>query len=98
MLTNSPWAQMAEGGGKSAAGPPVLVFFASSGPMRLAEQESKRRASLRRPAKGGEPAEPDPFSEEYRLGLGEKQGTQGVGAVANPKTAACSRERGGRRL
>jgi len=93
LLTDSPWAQQAEGVGKLSAGSPVLVFFASAGPMQQAERERERRASLRRTAKGGEPAEPDPFTEEYRLWLEDNRATQIVVAVRIPNTDAFSDER-----
>jgi hypothetical protein len=98
MLTDSPWAQMAQGTGKSSAGPPVLVFLATAGPMQQAEQERDRRASLRRPAKGVEAAEPDPLTEEYRLWLEDNRATQIVVAVRIPNTAAFSEEREVRRM
>jgi len=95
MLTDSPWAQMAQGPGKQSAAP-VLVFFATAAPMQIAEQESDRRARLKRPK--ARQTEPDPLVEEYRAWLEENRAAQIVVAILIPNTAAFSDQREVRKM
>ena len=101
MLTDSPWAQAAQTSGKSDAGTPVIVLFASASPIEEAERERARRDRLRpraKSAKASAAGELDPFTEEYRLWLEDNRGTQIVVALQVSNTAAFSDEREVRRM
>jgi hypothetical protein len=91
LLTDSPWAQMVTGAGKSGAGDPVQLFFATAGPIQSAEKELDRRAALRKRSK--QPGEPDPLVEEYREWLAVNQAGYTVIAIRIPNTAAFSDQR-----
>lgn len=76
MLTDSPWAHLAEPVREGPQGTPVPVFLATARPMRLAEAEARRR--FRKRAPGSE----ESFSEsEYRAFLEQDGGKSIVVAV-----------------
>jgi hypothetical protein len=97
MLTDSPWAQMAQGPGKVSPAAPVLIFFATAAPMKIAERERDRRAQLKLPL-AKRSSEPDPLVEEYRAWLEENRAGQIVVAVLIPNTAAFSDQREVRKM
>ncbi len=74
LLSSSPWAQAVDGPTPNA--PPVQVYLATAGPIRLAEQERDRRIAARR-----KPGTPVPENIEYRLWMEDNQATQIVLAV-----------------
>lgn len=88
LLTNSPWAQMAEAPAKSN-GPGVQVYLATAAPINQAERERDRRALRKRPV----PPEPDPLAEEYRVWLEDNRKSQIVLAVNVWNTNAYSKSR-----
>lgn len=73
MFVDSPWAQMLAG---PANAPPVPAYFATAGPMVLAEKERDRRHRRKRPQ-----GAIDPLAEEYRAWLEENRATQVVLAI-----------------
>lgn len=77
LLTNSPWAQAVDG--PTPAAPPVQVYLATAGPIRLAEQERDHRIAVRR-----KPGTPVSENTEYRLWMEDNQATQIVLAVRIP--------------
>jgi hypothetical protein len=93
MLTDSPWAQNAQGPGAASS---ILVFLATAAPMQQAEQERERRARLKRPSQ--EPTEEDLLVQEYKTWLDENRTTQLVLAIRIPDTKAFSDEREVRRM
>lgn len=97
LLTDSPWAQMVGGQGKSPAGvPQVEVYLATAAPMQQAEQERERRAKLRRKP-GTEPPE-DPLAADYQAWLQENRATQIVVAVRIDNNRGFSDEKETQRL
>ncbi len=72
ILTASPWGRIIEGSGRMQ-GPPVLMYLASAEPLRLAEEELRRRDK--------KPRREDMLAEEYRAWLAEDGGKHIVLAV-----------------
>lgn len=79
LLSNSPWAQAAEGPGQNA--PPVEVFLATAAPMQLAEKERDRRIAIRR-----KPGTPIPENTEFKLWMEDNRASQIVLAVRMPNS------------
>jgi hypothetical protein len=81
LLTDSPWAQMAEATVKDSHGGPVQVYLATAAPMQAAEKERERR--FVRKANGPPPPE-SPMDTEYRLWLEDNIARQIIVAVRIP--------------
>jgi hypothetical protein len=88
LLTDSPWAQPAISAG-SASG--VQVYIASARPMRLAEEETERRAKEKAPvqdATAEDATAEDSTAGEYREFLTENEGQYIVLAVSGASAKA----------
>ena len=77
LLTDSPWAQMADAQGN---GPAVQVYLATAGPIEQAERERDRRFRRKRPNEST-----DEMTLEYQAWLRENRANSIVLAVAVPK-------------
>jgi len=72
ILTASPWARIVEASGHSGSAP-LLMYLASAEPLRLAEQELRRRDK--------KPRHEDILAEDYRAWLAEDGGKHIVLAI-----------------
>ncbi len=86
MMTDSPWAQMAQGPAANAS--PMQVMLATAEPIEQAEAERERRYRLRHPKPGDEPG--DLLVQEYRDWLKENRATQIVLAIGVGQSDAFS--------
>jgi hypothetical protein len=73
LLTDSPWAQMVEAGGKTNSSP-VQIYLATAAPVALGETERELREKRRRPPNAKQVE--DPFAEEYRAWLEDNRTSQ----------------------
>ena len=88
LLTDSPWAQPAISAGSESG---VQVYIASARPMRLAEEETERRAKDKAPvqdATAEDQTAEDSTAGEYRDFLAENQGQYIVLAVSGASAKA----------